>query len=141
MVTAAWSPSSICYAITETPRVSGSIPHLGTKIRQFLVNLDTTRERRRRLNPLQGLSSGAGRVPMPTFWVLAVWSIAIFIAGVWGLLTIPGSNAAIILTDGEVAKTRGKSVTAGTEKKLRNLKPLKKGQSRSHTNRWRGSFI
>ena len=28
-----------------------------------------------------------------------------------------------------MAKTRGKSVTAGTEKKLRNLKPFKPGQS------------
>ena len=35
---------------------------------------------------------------MPTFWIFAVWLIAIVIGGVWGLLTIPSSNAALILT-------------------------------------------
>ena len=38
-----------------------------------------------------------------------------------------------------MAKTRGKSVTAGTEKKLRNLKPFKKGQSGNPKGRPKGA--
>jgi uncharacterized protein with PQ loop repeat len=34
---------------------------------------------------------------MPTFWILAVWSLAIFIGSVWGLLTTPSFNPALIL--------------------------------------------
>jgi hypothetical protein len=33
---------------------------------------------------------------MPTTWVVAVWLIAILIGSVWGFLTIPSSNAALI---------------------------------------------
>jgi hypothetical protein len=35
---------------------------------------------------------------MPTIWVLAVWLISILIGSVWGLLTIPSVNAALIGT-------------------------------------------
>jgi hypothetical protein len=35
---------------------------------------------------------------MPTIWVLAVWLISILIGSAWGLLTIPGSNPALIGT-------------------------------------------
>jgi hypothetical protein len=38
-----------------------------------------------------------------------------------------------------MAKTRGKSVTAGTEKKLRNLKPFKPGQSGNPKGRPKGA--
>ena len=34
-----------------------------------------------------------------------------------------------MIMEGEMAKTRGDSVTDGTEKKLRNLKPFKPGQT------------
>ena len=37
-----------------------------------------------------------------------------------------------------MAKTRGKSVTDGTEKKLRNLKPFKPGQSGNPKGRPKG---
>src|SRR6476659_6454755 len=40
---------------------------------------------------------------------------------------------------GEMAKTRGKSVTDGTEKKLRNLKPFKPGQSGNPKGRPKGA--
>jgi hypothetical protein len=42
-------------------------------------------------------------------------------------------------TEGKMAKTRGKSVTAGTEKKLRNLKPFKPGQSGNPKGRPKGA--
>ena len=38
-----------------------------------------------------------------------------------------------------MAKTRGKSVTDGTEKKLGNLKPFKPGQSGNPTGRPKGA--
>ena len=38
-----------------------------------------------------------------------------------------------------MAKTRGKSVTAGTEKKLRNLVPFKPGQSGNPKGRPKGA--
>ena len=38
-----------------------------------------------------------------------------------------------------MAKTRGKSVTDGTEKKLRNLKPFKPGQSGNPKGRPKGA--
>jgi Family of unknown function (DUF5681) len=41
--------------------------------------------------------------------------------------------------EGEMAKTGGKSVTAGTEKKLRNLKPFKPGQSGNPKGRPKGA--
>ena len=40
-----------------------------------------------------------------------------------------------------MAKTRGKSVTDGTEKKLRNLKPFKPGQSGNPKGRPRAHAI
>ena len=42
-------------------------------------------------------------------------------------------------SEGEMAKTRGKSVTDGTEKKLRNLKPFKPGQSGNPKGRPKGA--
>ena len=42
-------------------------------------------------------------------------------------------------SEGEMAKTRGKSVTAGTEKKLRNLVPFKPGQSGNPKGRPKGA--
>jgi hypothetical protein len=41
--------------------------------------------------------------------------------------------------EGKMAKTRGKSVTVGTEKKLRNLKPFKPGQSGNPKGRPKGA--
>jgi hypothetical protein len=41
--------------------------------------------------------------------------------------------------EGEMAKPRGKSVTARTEKKLRNLKPFKPGQSGNPKGRPKGA--
>src|SRR6478735_2970407 len=42
-------------------------------------------------------------------------------------------------SEGKMAKTRGKSVTDGTEKKLRNLKPFKPGQSGNPKGRPKGA--
>jgi hypothetical protein len=42
-------------------------------------------------------------------------------------------------SEGEMAKTRGKSVTAATENKLRNLKPFKPGQSGNPKGRPKGA--
>jgi hypothetical protein len=42
-------------------------------------------------------------------------------------------------SEGEMAKTRCKSVTDGTEKKLRNLKPFKPGQSGNPKGRPKGA--
>src|SRR6478735_9434118 len=42
-------------------------------------------------------------------------------------------------SEGKMAKTRGKSVTNGTEKKLRNLKPFKPGQSGNPKGRPKGA--
>jgi hypothetical protein len=42
-------------------------------------------------------------------------------------------------SEGKMAKTRGKSVTAGTEKKLRNLVPFKPGQSGNPKGRPKGA--
>src|SRR6476660_6756571 len=42
-------------------------------------------------------------------------------------------------SEGEMAKTRGKSITDATEKKLRNLKPFKRGQSGNPKGRPKGS--
>ena len=41
-------------------------------------------------------------------------------------------------SEGEMAKKRGKSVTDSTEKKLRNLKPFKPGQSGNPKGRPKG---
>ena len=42
-------------------------------------------------------------------------------------------------SEGEMAKTRGKSVTDGTEKKPGNLKPFKPGQSGNPRGRPKGA--
>ena len=63
-----------------------------------MVSLDTAPELRRRLNSLQGLSLGEGPADIEYLCqILAVWSLAIFIGSVWGLLTTPSFNPALIL--------------------------------------------
>jgi hypothetical protein len=50
---------------------------------------------------------------MPTLWILAVWSLAIFIGGAWGLLTTPSFNAALILTWLDQHSAAVQAVSAG----------------------------